>query len=79
MILESIVTTIDQQGEINIAPMGPIVDEAMTRLLLRPFETSTTFRNLKSSGRGILHVTDDVLLLAQAALGRPDPACHVGR
>jgi hypothetical protein len=69
MILEGIVTTISAAGDLNIAPMGPRVDPGMCRLLLRPFNTSQTYRNLKEHGQGVLHVCDDVLLLAQAALG----------
>ena len=45
----------------------------MERLLLRPYQTSTTYHNLKRTREGVFHVTDDVLLLAQAAVGRPDP------
>src|SRR5688572_9602692 len=74
MILEGIVTTISAQGAVNIAPMGPHVDERMERFLLRPFPTSQTYRNLKELGEGVLHVTDDVLLLARAAVGKVDPA-----
>ncbi len=74
MILEGIVTTLSPAGEINIAPMGPRVDAAMDRFLLRPFPTSQTYRNLKVHGEGVLHVTDDVLLLARAALGPVEPA-----
>src|SRR5439155_25943102 len=36
-----------------------------------PYRTSTTYRNLKARGEGVLHVTDDVLLLARTALGIP--------
>jgi uncharacterized protein len=70
MILEGIVTTTSPAGEINIAPMGPRVDAHMRRFLLRPFNTAQTYRNLRAHGEGVLHVTDDVLLLAQAALGQ---------
>ena len=73
MILEGIVTTRNPDRSVNISPMGPIVDGAMERLLLRPYQTSTTYQNLKRTGEGVLHVTDDVLLLAQAAVGQPDP------
>ena len=69
MILEGIVTTVSPSGEVNIAPMGPRVDADMRRLLLRPFPTAQTCRNLKAHGEGVLHVTDDVLLLARAAVG----------
>ena len=74
MILEGIVTTVSPDGTVNIAPMGPRVDAAMQRLVLRPYRTSETYRNLKHHGEGVLHVTDDVLLLAQAAINRLEPA-----
>lgn len=73
MILEGIVTTLNADGTANIAPMGPIVNPTMTELVLRPYQTSTTFQNLKRTGVGVFHVTDDVELLAHAAVGRIDP------
>jgi hypothetical protein len=73
MILEGIVTSVSPSGVVNIAPMGPRVDAAMQRFLLRPFPTSQTYRNLKAHGEGVLHVSDDVLLLARAALGPVEP------
>jgi hypothetical protein len=76
MILEGIVTTVSPDGAVNIAPMGPHVNGSLDRFLLRPFPTAQTYRNLKAHGEGVLHVTDDVLLLARAALGPvfPPPA-----
>jgi hypothetical protein len=53
--------------------MGPRVDGSWERFLLRPFPTSQTYQNLKVHGEGVLHVTDDVWLLARAALGRVEP------
>ncbi|MBI1830113.1 MAG: DUF447 family protein [Planctomycetes bacterium] len=49
---------------------GPRVDAEMRRFLLRPFHTSQTYQNLRYHGEGVFHVTDDVLLMARAALGR---------
>jgi hypothetical protein len=69
-LLEGIVTTLDADGAPHIAPMGPIVDAEFNQLVLRPFRTSTTYANLKRSGTGVLHVTDNVELLARAAVGR---------
>lgn len=73
MILEGIVTTLSVEGALNVAPMGPIVspDLDMSGFTLRPFKSSTTHRNLKARGQGVFHVTDNVLLLAQAAIGAP--------
>ncbi|MFL5242550.1 MAG: DUF447 domain-containing protein [Gemmataceae bacterium] len=73
MILEGIVTTLSSSGEMHVAPMGPRVEPAMDRFLLRPFPSSQTYQNLRRDGEGVFHVTDDVLLLAQAAVGRIDP------
>jgi hypothetical protein len=73
MILEGVVTTTAPDGAINIAPMGPLVDAKMKRLVLRPFQTSQTYQNLKAHGEGVFHVTDDVLLLAQAAIATVEP------
>jgi len=73
VILEGIVTTLSPDGLLNIAPMGPSVESGpgleFARFALRPFRSSITYRNLKESGEGVLHVTDDVLLLAQTAIG----------
>jgi hypothetical protein len=73
MILEGIITTISHEGAVHIAPMGPHVDSGMDHFLLRPFPTSQTYQNLVQHGEGVLHVTDDVLLLARAALGPVEP------
>ncbi len=73
LLLEGIVTTQNEDGTVNISPMGPIVDDAINQFLFRPYCTSTTYKNLKRTGCGVFHVTDDVLLFAQAALGQPDP------
>ncbi len=76
MILEGTVTTQSPAGRLNIAPMGPKIpaDMSMGTFVLRPYKTSTTYQNLKEHGEGVFHVTDDVLLLAQAAVGAPfDP------
>jgi hypothetical protein len=73
MILEGIITSLSPAGEINIAPMGPEVGAAMDRFVLKPFRTAQTYRNLKAHGEGVLHVTDDVLLLARSALGVLEP------
>ncbi|MCE9548738.1 MAG: DUF447 family protein [Planctomycetia bacterium] len=73
MILEGILTTLNADGGVNVSPMGPIVDAELRTFTLRPFQTSTTFANLKRTGQGVFHVIDDVLLLARAAIDRLDP------
>ena len=79
MILESIVTTINPDQTVNVAPMGPVVDEPeFDRFVLRPYQTSTTYQNLKRSGDGVLHVTDDVEVFVNGAIHCNDniPECH---
>jgi hypothetical protein len=74
VILEGVVTTVDEAGVLNVAPMGPKVDPEMRTFVLRPYRTSTTYRNVKASGEGVFHVTDDVLLIARTAIGLPPDA-----
>ena len=50
------------------------VDRSFKRIELRPFATSNTYRNLSDSGFGVFHVSDDVELLARAAVGRIEQA-----
>lgn len=69
MILEALVTTINEDGSTNISPMGPTVTEDLSQFVLRPFDTSTTFANLKRTRSGVMHVTDDVLMFARSAIG----------
>lgn len=70
LILEGIVTTISPDGSTNISPMGPVVDRGLTNLRLRPFQTSRTYLNLKRTGHGVFHITDDIELLVRAATGQ---------
>lgn len=73
LILEGIATTVNADGSVNIAPMGPRVDRQLTKFTLRPYAGSRTYDNLKRTREGVFHVTDDVELLAQAAIGCPEP------
>ena len=80
MILESIVTSVDSQGIVNIAPMGPIIDWDLAgtdpidkTMVLRPFKSSRTYHNLRQTKAGVVHVTDDTELFARAAVDAIDP------
>ena len=71
MILEGLISTLNADGTPHVAPMGPRVDgPTFDRFLLRPFPTSHTYRNLARRPEGVLHVTDDVLLIAKASVGK---------
>jgi hypothetical protein len=69
-IVEGLVTSVGPDGQPHVAPMGPATEPSWRRLLLRPFPGSATYANLKRTGQGVFHVTDDVELLARSAVGR---------
>ena len=62
---------------VNIAPMGPRVDDEFNGFLLLPYRTSETYENLVRTRQGVLHVADDVELFVRAAIGQWDtpPLC----
>ncbi len=70
MIVEGIVTTKNLDGSINVAPMGPVVEEEFRALTLRPFPPSLTYENLKREQAGVFHITDDACLIALAAVNQ---------
>lgn len=67
MIIETIITTVDADGQANFAPMGVEWGEEM--IVVKPFLETTTFRNLQATPTAVVNLTDDVLLFAQGALG----------
>jgi uncharacterized protein len=71
MIIEGLVTSTSVDGTPHVAPMGPLVDRELRNWLLRPFQTTTTFANLRREGTAVFHVIDDVLPVVQAALNFP--------
>jgi len=80
MIVEGVLTTCDSTGRENVAAMGVLLDPSSiapdgnwTAFRLRPFEGSRTYANLKRHACGVFHLTDDVELLARAALGDAGP------
>ncbi len=74
MILETLVTTQDVDGHVNVAPMG--VEWGDDALVLKPFLETATFRNLEATRAAVVNLVDDVRLFARAALGNPDCAVH---
>jgi hypothetical protein len=69
MILETIVTTLSDDGVVNIAPMG--VEWGESTIVLKPFVDTTTYRNVASTGSAVVNLTDDVRVFAEAAIGNP--------
>lgn len=69
MIVETIVTTLDERGIINFAPMG--VEWGDATIVLKPFLETTTFRNLEQRRSAVVNLTDDVMLFAEGAIASP--------
>lgn len=66
MIIETIFSTLDEAGNPNFAPMG--IEWGEESVVVRPFCSSRTFRNLLSGGYGVANVSDDVLAFVRCAL-----------
>src|ERR1700721_3046851 len=71
-LIETVVTTTGPDGVVNCAAMG--VRWGEDELVFWPFDATRTLRNLRFRGEAVAHLTDDVLLFVQAALGHPRPA-----
>jgi len=69
VIVETIVTSLDANGAVNCAPMG--VEWGDDSIILKPFLETATYRNLMATRAGVINLTDDVLLFAQAAISDP--------
>lgn len=70
MIYETIVTTLNADGSVQIAPMGLRRVDGL--YLIAPFKPSTTLENLERSGQAIVNLTDDVRVFAGCLTGRYD-------
>ena len=69
MILETIVTTVAEDGTVNCAPMG--VEWGDEAIVLKPFLETATYRNLVAGRAAVVNLTDDVRLFARAAIANP--------
>jgi len=57
-IFEAIVTTVNQDGSVNAAPMG-VVRTGREIIEVRPYKSSSTYRNLSSRPEACVNVTGD--------------------
>ena len=64
-------TTINPDGSVNCGAMG--VEWGEQRIVIKPYPGTRTLRNLRATGAAVVHLTDDMLLFSQAALGDPQP------
>ena len=77
MIIETLFSTLNDEGRPNFAPMGAAWGE--DEITVRPFRDTTTYRNLVVASCGVANLTDDVLLFARAALEDVDPPWRPAR
>ena len=70
MIRETIVTTVNADNTVQIAPMG--IREENNLIVIAPFRPSTTLDNLKRTGAAVINMTDDVRIFAGCLTGRYD-------
>ena len=72
MIIETIVTTMDASGAVNIAPMGVEWTGGDEPPVLKPFLETVTYRNVTATGVVVVNLIDDVRVFARAAISNPD-------
>jgi len=65
-IVETIVTTLNPDGTVNPAPMGISRGEGLT-LIIKPFKTSNTYRNLSENPIACINITSDSSFYLQTA------------
>jgi uncharacterized protein len=70
-IVETVTTTINPDGTVNCAAMG--VEWGDETVVIKPYLSTRTLRNLRATGAAVVNLTDDILLFTQAALGDPQP------
>ena len=72
MIIETIVTTMDAAGAVNIAPMGVEWTGGDDPPVLKPFLETVTYRNVSATGVAVVNLIDDVRVFARAAISSPE-------
>ena len=68
MILETIITTRNEDGGVHLAPMG--VHDRDGQLVLAPFRPSRSLDNLLRERTAVINCTDDVRVFAGCLTGR---------
>lgn len=70
-IIETVTTTLNPDGTVNCAAMG--VEWGGDVIVIKPFPSTRTLRNLRATGSAVVNLTDDIVLFTEAALGDPHP------
>lgn len=68
MIYETIVTTVNTQGDAHTTPFGVRMQDGL--VVISPYKPSTTLDNILATESAVLSLTDDVRVFAGALTGR---------
>jgi len=74
VIIETIITTLDTDGAVNIAPMGVEWTGGDDAPVLKPFLETATYRNAVATRAAVVNLVDDVRVFARAAISNPSYA-----
>lgn len=79
MILETIVASVDEQGNVHVTPFGIRMEKNL--VVISPYKPSVTLNNILATKSAVLNLTDDVRVFAGALTKRKAwevlPADHV--
>lgn len=76
VILETVVSTYNVDGQPNAAPMGAIM-EKLQRIVLRIYTSSLTYRNIQSKRCTVVNVTSDPELFYRTAFKEANPKARM--
>ncbi len=68
MIFETIITTVNAEGEPHVTPFG--VRHEGEYIVISPYKPSTTLANILSTKQAVMNVSDDVRVFAAALTNR---------
>jgi len=68
MIYETIVTTVNAQGDAHTTPFGVRMQDGL--VIISPYKPSTTLENILATENAVLSLTDDVRVFSGALTGR---------
>jgi uncharacterized protein len=72
IIFETIVSTFNESGTPNAAPMGVITEDDQT-LSLNMFNSSQTIHNIKASGCAVINLTSDITIFYRSTFKEVNP------
>ncbi|MBS0445376.1 MAG: DUF447 family protein [Proteobacteria bacterium] len=74
VIYETVVTTVNRDGKVHVAPMGVRYRPAAQGgdVILMPFKPSTTLDNIDATGHAVLNIVVDTRVFAGCVTGRRD-------